>query len=92
MTLAIDRASLLTTKNKNVFPRGDLAFVSGFHRQLRQVEHILKKRWLILLKDRDLKDTLPQKPKFIYRRAPGLRNMIASNVPDPPKKLGTFLE
>lgn len=32
------------------------------------------------------------KPQFIYKRAPGLRNRIALNVPYPPKSLSTFLD
>lgn len=65
--LSMDRESLLIPKDKLPF-QGDLAFVSGFHRQYRNVE------------------------KFIYRRAPGLRNMIAPNVPEPPKRPSTFLD
>lgn len=45
-----------------------------------------------MLKDQDLLSAIPCKPKFIYRRAPGLRNRIARNVPDPPRKASTFLD
>lgn len=67
-------------------------FLSGFHRQYRTVEGIFKKFWPILLKDKDLQSSLPKKPKFIYRRAPTLRNRLAPNVPDPPRKPSTFLD
>lgn len=87
----MDRESLSTTTTKKTF-RGDLACITGFHRQYREVEGIFKTHWPILLKDRDLKKILPNKPKFTYRRAPGLRNKIAPNIPDPPKKISTFLD
>lgn len=37
------------------------------------------------MKDKDLKQVLPTKSQFIYKRAPDLRNKIAPNIPDPPK-------
>lgn len=89
--LAMNRDSLLVPKEKAPF-LGDISFISGFHRQYEGVEKIFHKYWPILCKDRDLQNVLPPKPKFIYRRAPGLRNMIALNVPDSPKKPSTFLD
>ena len=87
----MDREQLLTSKKKAPFS-GELAFFSGFHRQYKSIENIFKKYWSILLKDNDLVAILPPKPKFVYRRAPGLRNMIAPNVPDPPPRPPTFLD
>lgn len=87
----MDRQSLLVPKPKKEY-KGDCAFISGFHRQYKTVEGIFKKFWPILLKDKDLQSSLPNKPKFIYRRAPTLRNRLAPNVPDPPGKPPTFLD
>lgn len=87
----MDKDSLLNNSNKRSF-KGDLAFIIGFHWQYKEVESIFRKNWPILLKDKDLKQILPKKPKFIYRKAPGLRNKIAPNISDPPKKPSTFLD
>lgn len=35
---------------------------------------------------------LHNRPRFIYRCAPNLRNRLAPNVLNPPKKVGTFLD
>lgn len=88
---SIDRQSLLTTRPKKEH-QDQVAFVSGFHRQYKQVESIFKRFWPILLKDIDLRSTIAPKPKFINRRASGLRNKIAMNLPDPPRKPPTFLD
>lgn len=86
----MDRDSLLTNTQPRKY-KGDLAFIRGFHRQYKEVDNIFKKHWPILLKDKYLGSLLRTKPKFIYRRAPGLRNKIAPNIPDPPKQsLGLF--
>lgn len=86
----MDRQSMLAGKTKKE-SKGDSAFISGFHHQYKEVETIFKKYWPILLKDKDLQSSLPNKPKFIYRRAPGFRNRIACNVPDPPRKPFTWV-
>ena len=89
--LAMDRESLLETRVRP--PRKeDVPFISGYHRQYRSVEKIVKEFWPILLKDMDLVKILPKHPTFIYKKAPGLRNMVATNVPDPPEKPHTFLD
>lgn len=69
----IKRETLLVARPKEQLG-SEVAFVSGFYRQFQQVETIFKKHWPILLKDQDLQSTISSKPKFIYRRAPGLRN------------------
>ena len=70
----IDRKTLLTSKPKKEF-KSEAAFISGFHRQYRQVEAIFKRHWPILMKDKDLKSSISGVPKFIYRKAPGLRKI-----------------
>ena len=35
---------------------------------------------------------MPSKPRFLYRRAKRIRDTIVRNVPDPPKKISTFLD
>ena len=82
---------MLVPKPKKEF-KNEVPFISGFPRQYRQVEAVFKRHWHILMKDKDLAKSISDVPKFIYKRAPGLRNKIAPNVPDPPKKLVTFLD
>lgn len=62
--------------------------MTGFIIQYRSEKISVKK----LLKDNTLKSTLPSKLLFISKRDPGLRNMIARNVVDPPRRTATFLE
>lgn len=61
---AHSRESLLTN-SKPIRFKGDLAFITGFHRQYKEVENIYFKHWPILSKDKDLGPLLPTKPKFI---------------------------
>lgn len=63
-----------------------LAFVTGYNVDYKQVEKLVIKYWPILLKDSTLNNILPRRPSFIYRKAPGLRNMIAKNVVEPPQE------
>lgn len=59
-------------------------FFMDFNIQHKQIEKICKKYWNIVKADRHLGPILPEKPKFTYRRAPTLRDLIAKNVLDPP--------
>lgn len=61
----MDRDSLLTNAKPRKY-KGELTFITGFHRQYKEVENIFKKHWPILLKDKDLGPLLPIKPTFIY--------------------------
>lgn len=87
----MNRETLLTKNKKKSF-RGDIAFITSFHRQYRDVEKIFKKHWAILMKDRDLRKVVPIRPQFIYKRSPGLRNKIEPNIPDPLKRVTNFLD
>lgn len=87
----MNRDDLLTEKSKVPF-KADTAFLTGFNCQYKEVENVFKTYWPIINKDKDLRSVLPPKPQFIYRRAPGLRNRFAPNLPDPPKVLSTFLD
>lgn len=69
-----------------------MGFITVYHTQYKSVEKIVCKHWPILLNDPILKKTLPKKPLFIYRKAPGLRNQIAKNLFNPPKRRIKFLE
>lgn len=70
-------------KDKNM----DLAFITGYNRQYKNVETIIKKHWPILQSDKVLNPILPKKPIFIYRKAPTLRNKLVHNALDPPKQI-----
>lgn len=60
----------------------DITFITGFNKQYKHLENIFKKYWPILQKHPTLKEILPNRPKFIYRKAPGLRTKLVKNVPD----------
>lgn len=86
-----ERNEFLTQKQKKE-QQVDMAFITGYHTQYKSVEKIVRKYWPILLKNPILSKTLPKRPLFMYRKAPGIRNRIAKNVLDPPKRPTTFLE
>lgn len=48
------------------------SFISDFNCQYRDIENIFSRHWHVLMMDRVLKPILPQKPSFIYRKAPVL--------------------
>ena len=52
--------------------------------QHKQFEKIVMKHWNILQKDQVLGTIIPPRPRFIYRKAPTLRDVIAPSVVDPP--------
>lgn len=61
-----------------------LFFLTGFTRQNKQFEKIIKEHWPLLLKDRDLSSVLPAWPEFIYTKK------LTRNVVNPPKKSCTY--
>lgn len=89
----IDRNSLMIKQDrKKANNYMDIAFITGFSNQYQQLEHIIKNYWPILKEDRTLSKILPKKPRFIYRRAPTLRNYLVHNVIDPPRPVKIFPE
>lgn len=77
----VDQKNLLVQKNKATNSQQNMAFITGFNTQYKEFEFIFKKYWPILSK------ILPNKPTFIYRRAPSLRHHLVHNVINPPKKI-----
>lgn len=90
---SMDRQSLLVDKPKrsNRF-KDNVTFLTDFSRDYKMMEHIIRKYWPILLRDKTLASFLSKHPTFIYWKAPSLRNRISPNVHNPPKKLRTFLD
>lgn len=69
------------------------AIILDYNRQNKKIEHIIRKHWPILLKDGELHKILSQRPQFIYKQAPNLRDRLVTNVIDPPKtNIPTFLD
>lgn len=79
----MDRNALLATKKKEEKDY-NVNFITGFNKQFKYLEQSIKKYWPILQKNPILNKILPSKPKFIYRRAPGLRTKLVKNIPDTP--------
>lgn len=68
----------LLKQNPKKTDKKEMAFITGFNLQYKSVEKGIKKYWPILLRDKT--------HFFIYKKAPGLKNLIAKNVINPPKK------
>lgn len=51
---------------------------------------MITRHWHILKSDSGLRDILPARPRFIYKRAPTLHDQLVKSVIDPPKKQFTF--
>lgn len=75
------RDKLIQDKEKEPTRYQELPIIMKYHIQHRQVEWY----WSLLKADRQLSTILPDKPRFIYRRAPTLREWVVKNVSDPPK-------
>lgn len=61
-----------------------IRMILDFNIQHKQFEKIVQKHWPILKLDRTLGPVLPDRPLFIYKRAPSLRDRLAPGVIDPP--------
>ena len=72
--------------------KNDVTFITGFNADYRVFEDIIRKHWPITLGDPQLSTILPARPKFVYRRAKRIRDSLVKNVPDPPKKMISFLD
>lgn len=82
----IPREKLIQDKVKESKQYQEIPLIMNFNTQHKQIEQIIKRHWSLLLADRQLQSILPEKPRFTYRRAPTLRDLVAKNVPDPPKR------
>ena len=58
--------------------------VLDYNIQYKKFEKIVAKHWPILKGDVVLGPALPDRPQFIYRKAPSLRDSLAPGVIDPP--------
>lgn len=87
---SMDRKNLFKKNNNKKEKPMDIAFITGFNTQYKDFKHILKKYWPILKEDRVLAKILPNKPNFIYRKAPNLRDYMVHNVINPPKPTKIF--
>ena len=83
---SLNRADLVQDSNKQVTKEGNFEFkiVLDYNIQYRQFEKIVNKHWEVLKKDKVLGTVLPAHPRFIYRKAPSLRDVVAPGVIDPP--------
>lgn len=59
-------------------------FITGYTSDHWQLEKIVRQHWPILKLDPVLGPTLPEKPVFIYKKAPNLATRLVHNVVDPP--------
>ena len=59
-------------------------FLTGFHAQYKEIETIFRKHWYILSKDIHLGGTIPEQPRFIYRKAPSFGDRVVRKILDPP--------
>lgn len=88
----MDRETILQNRNRERNYKDGVLFITGFNKQYKELEDIIKKNWPIISSDPQLSKILPLKPTFIYRRAKRIRDQIVKNVPDPPKRISTFLD
>lgn len=80
----MQRQVLLEDK-KSICQQDQVPLVLEYNIQYRKIESIIYRHWHILKSDRGLKEILPEKPQFIYKRAPTLRDWLVKSVIDPPR-------
>ncbi|XP_073465138.1 uncharacterized protein [Aquarana catesbeiana] len=86
----MDRKELIRDKTRNETTLAVAPIILDFNAQHKRIEKIIKRHWHILLADKELQDKLPPNPRFIYKKAPTLRDKIVKNIIDPPKKVTSF--
>lgn len=86
----MDRDQLLKDNIKEKCELNYVPFLTSFNRDYKIVERFFSKHWPVLLRDRTLSSFLPECPRFIYRRAPCLRNKLPPNVLTPPGEFPLF--
>lgn len=93
---ALDRGSLIESKTLSVSTHkhtDGFGMVFDYNIQCKKIENIIKKHWYILSRNKVLNKILPPIPRFIYRKAPTLRDKLAPGIIDPSnniKRVGVF--
>lgn len=81
---------LIQDKIKKFTPYQGVPIILNDNIQFKQILKIFKKHWPILKTEKQLRTILSEQPKFVYRRAPTLSDIIAKNLPNPPSKSEQF--
>ena len=90
---ATDRTSLLQVKPKTAkHDSFRWSFFTSYSIQHSEISKILNRHWKILLNDRILGPSLPNRAGIIFRGARSVQSDIAPNTIDPPKKISFFPE
>lgn len=85
----MQRKELLEDKTP-MCQQDQVPLVFDYNFQHKKIESIISRHWHILKSDTGLREVLPDRPKFIYKRAPTLRDRLVKSVIDPPKKQFSF--
>ena len=88
--IKVPRSALLEIKEKPNNKPDSVPMILDYNIHHKKIEKIINRHWHILKADTKLKEILPERPKFIYKRAPTLRDQLVKSVVDPPKKQFTF--
>lgn len=82
----MDQEILVADSDKNKKKRDNFEYkiILDYNIQHKKFEKIIMRHWEILKRDKILGTVLPPRPRFIYRRPPTLRDMLAPIVGDPP--------
>lgn len=86
----VDREALLQDRPKEPNDAFKWSFLTSFSTQHRHIKRIFQHHWDVLKTDKILGPLLPETPKVVFRGVPSLRNKLAPNVIDPPKKTSFF--
>lgn len=79
----MDRGKLIEYKIQQVC-QSDQPIILDYSIQHRKIEKII--HWHILQTDKHLQSILPNRPRYIYKRAPIIQNQVVKSVVDPPQK------
>lgn len=82
----MDRTSLVSNRPRvKQDETGNIRIILDYNVQYKKFEKIIRKYWPILKQDKTLGPVLPERPQFVYKRAPSLRDKLAPGVIDPPR-------
>lgn len=83
----VDRETILAPKDKSRRMLGyEWSFQTTYSNQHGVIKKLLNKHWKVLKNDEVLGPALPEHLKVIFKKALGLRHLIAPNVVEPPTK------